>query len=351
MLGTLRYGLVVLAVLLAIPASFAQAEFTVLDQAQDASGSATNAPAPDDPAAPPPICGTKPINIARMGWSSAALMAEIHARVLTRAFDCKVQVVPGDLATTGSSMGSTGQPAVAPEMWVTRISDVWNGAIKAQMVRPAATTYSDQVFEGWYAPSYLVAAYPDIVDAAKLSAILPEIAGGQKITLISCPTDWGCRIINQNLVRALGIEDLVDIVTPANRFAMDSLIAEAVSKRDPVLLYYWQPNAVLAQFNFSPVNLGPYNEEAFKCLAQSSCADPVPSSFAPESVMIALSEWVFTDAPGIAAYFTRAILPTSEMSVLLMALNAPGASVESVADQFVAERGDIWSGWVGSTGQ
>ncbi|WDR01475.1 glycine betaine ABC transporter substrate-binding protein [Devosia algicola] len=353
MQGTVHGVLAVLMVLLATQASLAQAEFTVLDEAQDASSPASSpAPAsPADPASPPPICGTKPINIARMGWSSAAIMAEIHARVLAKAFDCKVQVVPGDLATTGSSMGSTGQPAVAPEMWVTRISDVWNGAVKAQMVRPAATTYTEQVFEGWYVPSYVAATHPDVVSGVALQTVLPEIAGGQKVQLISCPVDWGCNIINQNLVHSLKIDELVDIVAPANRFAMDSLIAEAVSKREPFLLYYWQPNAVLAQFNFAQIDLGPYDEDAFKCLAQSNCADPQPSSFGPESVMIALAEWVFTDAPKVAAYFTRASLPTSEMSALLMALNAPGASVETVADQFVAERADIWSAWTGQGGE
>ena len=88
-------------------------------------------------APPPPPCGTQPITIARMSWPSAALLAEIHARLLTAnlsAATCRCRT--GDLAATGSSMGATGQPAVAPEMWIARIADIWNAAIKAQKVRP-----------------------------------------------------------------------------------------------------------------------------------------------------------------------------------------------------------------------
>ena len=79
-----------------------------------------------------------------MAWPSAELLAEIHARVLARAFDCDVQVTPGDLGATASSMGSTGQPAVAPEMWASRVADVWNAGIEAQI--QTATLPNGQVW-------------------------------------------------------------------------------------------------------------------------------------------------------------------------------------------------------------
>ena len=51
------------------------------------------------------ICGDVPLNIARMSWPSAELLAEIHARVLRQHFGCTVNITPGDLAATASSMG------------------------------------------------------------------------------------------------------------------------------------------------------------------------------------------------------------------------------------------------------
>jgi glycine betaine/proline transport system substrate-binding protein len=121
-----------------------------------------------------------------------------------------------------------------------------------------------------------------------------------------------------------------------------------VSKSEMVLFYYWQPNAVLAQFDFVPLDMGEYDEEAAKCLARTACPAPVASAFPSEDVVVALSEWVFTDIPAIASYFQRTSLPLREMDVLLARLNEPGATVEAVADRFVAEREDIWREWVGS---
>ena len=336
-------AMLLLAGLLAASPAFGQ--ITVLDQAQDAAPALDSAA---EPAAPPPPCGTQPLSIARMSWPSAELLAEIHARILASEYGCEVRVTPGDLAATGSSMGSTGQPAVAPEMWVTRIAEVWNAGIEAQMLRPAAPTYAESQFEGWFMPGYLALAHPELTGLAGLAAALPTLNAGMKVRFISCPIDWACALINRNLITALGLSGMLEVVEPANRFEMDTLIAEAVSRKETILFYYWQPNAVLAQFDFLPLDMGAYDEEAAKCLARRDCPAPAPSAFASETVVVALAEWVFTDIPAIAAYFQRTSLPLEEMNALLAQLNEAGATVEGVADRFVAEREDLWRRWTSS---
>jgi glycine betaine/proline transport system substrate-binding protein len=37
------------------------------------------------------------------------------------------------------------------------------------------------------------------------------------------------------------------------------------------------------------------------------------------------------------------------MDQMLAQLNEPGATAETVADRFVAERADLWQAWVGAT--
>jgi len=317
----------------------AQEGITVLDEAQDSAAGA----------APP--CGGRTLTIARMQWPSAAVLAEIHARLVAQQFGCEVEIVPGDMAGSGSSMASTGQPAVAPEMWIGRIAEVWNQAIKTQTVRAAANTYDTQVFEGWFVPGYLTAEHPDLTSAAALSASSAFEMGQAKPRFISCPPDWGCAVINRNLIRALGLGDRFEVVEPANRFEMDRLIAEAVSRREPFVAYYWAPNAIIAQFELTALDLGAYDEEAMRCLAQAACASPAASSFPPETVVAALAEWVFVEAPQVAGYFQRASVPLTQMNALLVALNTPGATPAGVAETFVAEHEDIWSAWVGGIPQ
>lgn len=338
---------VIIGTTLGLLASPALAQFTVLDTAQDGSPEAQASPAPMPAAATPsPACGMQPFTIARMSWPSANLLAEIHARILAASFDCDVRLTPGDLGATASSMGSTGQPALAPELWVNRIADVWNGAVEAQMVRSAATTYAETSFEAWFMPRYMADGLTQVPTAAAFAEAVPALSPGQPMRFISCPIDWACSVINRNLIAAHGLAEHVEIVEPANRFEMDRLIAEAVNRRETFLFYYWQPNAVLSQLDFVALDMGAYDEEAAKCLATRACATPRPSAFPPDLVVIALAERVFVSLPVIAGYFQRATLPLAEMNGLLAELNQPGATSQSVAERFVAERGDLWQSWV-----
>jgi glycine betaine/proline transport system substrate-binding protein len=339
----LRHAIAAMA--LSLLAQPAWGQITVLDSAQDSVA----VPAPDaSPAAPPPPCGTRPLSIARMPWPSAAILAEIHARLLVAEFGCEVEVVPGDLAATASSMGSTGQPQVAPEMWVNRIADLWNGAMEGQQVRSAAPSYAETRFEGWYMPSALAGSFTAQPRAADLAVALPQVQTDGRMRFISCPLDWACSVINRNLIAAHGLADLVEIVEPANRLEMDRLIAEGLNRREPFLFYYWRPNAILAQLDFVAVDMGEFDEEAAQCLADLVCATPQPSAFPPDMVVIALAERLFTETPQVAGYFQRASLPLEEMDRMLAHLNEPGASAETVADRFVAEREDLWRDWVGT---
>src|SRR5690554_1435461 len=151
---------ILVALLLAVvPGALAQSSIEVLEPASGLSSG--EMPATDE-AAGAPRCGTQAISVARMQWPSAAILAQIHGRLLAEHFECEVRLQEGDLAATASSMGATGQPAVAPEMWIARIADIWNAAIQAQKVRQAGTAYVEPVFEGWFVPDYVTAELPEV---------------------------------------------------------------------------------------------------------------------------------------------------------------------------------------------
>jgi glycine betaine/proline transport system substrate-binding protein len=320
----------------------AQAQFSVLNDVGAPSGETTST----EEIVTLHACGTQPIAMTKMGWPSAAILAEVHAIILRDAYDCEVQFVQGDLAATASSMGAAALPTVAPEMWVSRVAEVWNGAMDGQLVRSAAPSYDTQTFEGWFMPSLTAQQFAAAPNVANLADAIALLSPSEKVPFISCPADWACSVINRNLIRALKLETALALVEPANRFEMDKMIAEAVNKSQPFLFYYWQPNPVLAQLEFTPVDMGPYDEAAAKCLASLNCLDPKPSAFAPETVVIAVSEKLVSNAPLIAGYFQRATLPLKEMDAMLAELSLVGSSEDLVARQFVEGNADLWRAWI-----
>ena len=309
--------------------------------------------APDDAglhSATPGACGEQPLSIARMQWPSSILLAYVHALILQNELGCSVQVVPGDLAASTSSMATTGQPAIVPELWVTRVAPIWNATLESGRVRPVGNTFSTSVLEGWYLPAHVATAEPDLNEAGQLLDYATRLAEeGERPIFISCPPDWACALINRNLLEAYGLQDLFELIEPANRFEMDRLIALSVSRRQPAVYYYWQPNSVLAQFDFKALDMGAFDKEKFSCLARISCRTPQISSFVPENVFIVVSDWVTQSAPLAVRYLQRARMPIDEMDRLLADQAEKGGSFEDAAARFVEERPEVWQPWLGGS--
>jgi glycine betaine/proline transport system substrate-binding protein len=335
-------GLALLTSVLSIAMTGTQAQEQVQEQVRTPTPTG-----PAETAAPAERCGTRQITIADLRWPSASILAAIHALVLKREFGCDVAIVGGDNGATLSSMATTQQPAVAPELWIGRVAEVWNGALEAQTVRRAGNSYSGGPMQGWFVPGFATSATPGLAEGTALAENVQSFAAdGRPARFVTCPLDWACNIINANLVRAFGISDGFETVVPANRFELDQVIAQAMSRREPILFYYWQPNAALAQFDFEAVDLGPFDPEALPCLAQPNCPNPKKSAFAPEPVIIAVADWLPQEAPKVFSYFGRAALPLAEMNWLLAWQNERNAEAGAVAEEFYRARSEIWKAWV-----
>jgi len=292
-------------------------------------------------------CSSRTISIASMQWPSSKILAFIHAKILAEELGCNVEIVPGEMASSALSMASAGEPAIAPEMWIGRIAGIWNSLLESGRVRPEITTFGSAILEGWYLSPRLGEDFPNIRGVADFKIFAQEFRpGGEKMKFISCPADWACSIINDNLLRALELDSIFEIIIPSNRFEMDKLIGEAVSRQQRIAFYYWQPNAILAQFDFLALDMGEFNGDNFKCLAQKNCSDPMPSSFAAEKIFLVAADWVESEVPLVTNYIRRASLPIQEMNLILSWQTEGGLSFEQLAQKFIDERKQVWGRWV-----
>jgi len=292
------------------------------------------------------LCGSREITIAEMPWPSAAILAHIHSIVLFEQMGCAARVVSGDTASTGSSMATTQQPAIAPELWISRISEIWNSATSAGSVRPVANTYLGGPMEGWFVPGFVAEDHPELTSATQLSPLRAIFQDETRSRFVSCPADWACSIINANLMRAFHINIVYEAQVPADRFELDRILAQAISRRQPIVVYYWQPNAAISQFALKPLDLGRYNADAWPCLAMEECNRPLPSAFPPEPVVIAIAQWLQDEAPLVVDYLQQAIMPLEEMNRLLAMLNEEGSSPAEIARTFYDTREEVWRAWL-----
>ena len=325
-----------IAVLLSLVASHAVAQLQVLEPSVPGTGM-------EGP------CATPEFTIAAMPWPSGTILAHIHARLIEENFGCRVRVVTGDPSATLSAMAATRQPAAAPESWASRVPEAWNAAVQAGGVRSAGPTFSGGPLEAWFVPAYVVANNPGLTSASALADHWQVFAGeeGEEARFLSCPEDWACSMLNRNLLSAFGLGEHFALVEPTDRADLDQTLAASVAENRPVLAYYWQPNALVARLDLVALDMGGFDENAMFCAAQPDCVPFTPSSFPEETVVNALADWVFSDAPLIAGYFERARMPIAEMNQLLAWQIDNSAEAGEVAEHFVATRQEVWQGWVG----
>jgi glycine betaine/proline transport system substrate-binding protein len=292
------------------------------------------------------ICGNREITIADMRWPSASILAHIHSIILFEELGCAARIVSGDIASTGSSMATTQQPAIAPEMWIARIPEIWNSATSAGSVRPVANTYLGGPMEGWFVPKFVADAHPELFKAEQLFDMRDIFGGVGRSRFVSCPADWACSVINRNLLKAFRLPVIFRTEEPADRFALDQTLADAISRREPIVLYYWQPNAAIAQFGLKPLEMGLYNPDAWPCLGTLDCPAPQQSSFPPEPVVIAVAQWLQDEAPLVVDYLQQAIMPLDEMNRLMALMSEENGSPAEIARQFYETRQDVWRPWL-----
>ena len=135
--------------------------------------------------------------------------------------------------------------------------------------------------EGWWIPSYLAEAHPELTTVKGIMAN-PKLVGGR---FNNCPDGWGCRIVNDNLINALGMRGSVDIFDHGSGETLATSIAAAYENKEPWFGYYWGPTAVLGKYKMTKVTIGDIDMAAHKENQEKDNAKSAVSDFPPAPVL------------------------------------------------------------------
>jgi len=291
-------------------------------------------------------CGGKEIVIADLQWPSASILAHVHQQVIEQNLDCKTSVAKTDIESVATTLKAAQNPTLIPEMWVTRVSDRWNQVLEARAGFATGDSFDQSTFEGWFLPPKVVRDFPALNQVANLKDIKEFYKLEKKPQFISCPADWACAVLNENMLKAYGLFASFDIVVPKDRLDMDQRIGAAISTNSPTVFYYWQPNALVDVLKLAQIELAPHSGEAFACMGKVQCKDLRPTGFAREEVSIIVADWVRADAPELLPYVRKAQMPVAVMNELLSAQVERQLTPAQAAALFVADYPQIWQAWL-----
>lgn len=296
-------------------------------------------------------CGTdRKIDIAEMSWASAAALAHIHAKILEDGYGCEVEIVTGDTVPTSASMIARGQPAIAPELWMSAIEEPWAEAEAAGDVASLGKAIDEGTIEAWFIPQYVKDANPDIETAEDVLARPelfddPEDPGQGR--LYGCPPGWACEIANAALFEAYDMDSNWNLFSPGSGGGLNASIARAFTREEPILFYYWGPTAILGKYDTYQLAMPELDLAGYQCNTNPDCADPAVRTEWPSSrVIIGAASWVADEAPNVAEYFSKVAMSNDEINALLAWADDNDADAEATAVHFLETQEDMWTTWV-----
>ena len=293
------------------------------------------------PIADAKACGT--VSITEMNWASSQIITEVSKFLMEQGYGCKVKKVPSATTTAVASLAENGQPDIVTELWLNSTGDVYKKLESQGKVERLADVLSPGGVEGWWIPEYVAKKHPNLKTVKDVMAN-PQQVGG---LFNNCPDGWGCRIVNDNLVKALKLEGSgLKVFNHGSGETLSTSIASAYEDSKPWFGYYWGPTAVLGKYKMKKLSIGAIDVKVHTENQNKGAANPGVSDFPPAPVLTVVTSAFKKREPAIAKLMSNVSFDVDVMNGLLAWKKDKGASAEEAAVRFLNTQKSTWSNWV-----
>jgi glycine betaine/proline transport system substrate-binding protein len=295
-------------------------------------------------------CGK--ITVADMNWASAEFAAYVDKFILENGYGCEIELIPGDTMPTSTSMMEKGEPDIAPELWINAVRTAIDRAVSEGRLVYAAEILKDGGEEGWWIPSYVAEAHPEIKtvgDALKHPELFKHPEDDSKGAFYGCPAGWNCEISNSNLFRANEGEAAgFELIDPGSAAGLDGSIAKAYERKQPWFGYYWAPTSIMGKYPMKKLDFGVPHDAAHwnECTAIEDCAAPKRNGWAKSEVYTVVTPKFAKSSPEGMAYIKQRGWSNSVANEVLAYMTDNQYTGEDGATYFLRKYENLWSRWV-----
>ena len=170
----------------------------------------------------------------------------------------------------------------------------------------------------------------------------------------NCIFGWSCQDINRAKLSAYGLDRYFNTVSPTSPEALESIYENARAHGLPVFGYYWEPNALIANQDWYPLEEPPYEpeiwDEVVRAAADPKGAPPEKAcAFKQIHVHKMANRRLLDKAPDAAEMLgNMRLTPEIFNDILFSNLRRKSGpkAFEAMAVRFFTEYPDTWHGWV-----
>ncbi|OED44824.1 glycine/betaine ABC transporter substrate-binding protein [Chromatiales bacterium (ex Bugula neritina AB1)] len=285
-------------------------------------------------------CGK--VSITEMNWASSQIITEVSKFLMEQGYGCKVEKVPSATMTSVASLAENGEPDIVTELWLNSTGDVYQKLEAEGKVKRLTEVFNPGGVEGWWIPAYLAESNPELLTIEGVMAN-PELVGNK---FNNCPDGWGCRVVNDNIIEALGLREKMDVFDHGSGETLGTSIAAAYEDKKPWFGYYWAPTAVLGKYPMAQVKIGDIDPEVHAANGNQDNANPGVSDFPPAPVLTVATDALTEREPAIAELMSTISFDIDILNSTLAWQDDNSASAEEAAVHFLSNHSGVWSKWV-----
>ena len=286
-------------------------------------------------------CGD--VSITEMNWASGQVVTAVANFIMSQGYGCDVSVVQSDTVPAVTSVAENGEPDIVTELWLNSTGDSYDTLKQEGKIVEAGPVLDPGGVEGWWIPTYLAEAHPEVTT---IEGILknPEIVGAR---FYNCPEGWGCRVVSDNLSRALDLEGHgIEVFNAGSGQVLASSMADAVMEEKPWFGYYWGPTVPLGKYDMTKVDLGPVKEDVHARNQNQNADNPGVSDFPAAPVLTSVTATFQKENPQVFELMQNMTFKTSNMSTVLAWKDENNASADEAAVYYLNNYKDQWSEWL-----
>jgi glycine betaine/proline transport system substrate-binding protein len=230
---------------------------------------------------------------------------------------------------------------VQPETWTNNVGDIYPKAVaKGDIV--VVGSLGLQPRESWIFPPYMkekcpgLPSYEALYDCAQAFAASDTFPNGR---LITYPADWGTR--SKDVVAQIGIP--FQPVAGGSEGAMIAEVKSAYASKQPILMMFWQPHWLFAEYDFDWIE---WDSAQGECVEEKGQKRGKACGFQQASIDKIMSKDFAAKWPGAAKLYEQMVVDNTTMNGLMLEIDRKGRKVEDVVAEWMGANEATWSPWV-----
>ena len=294
-------------------------------------------------------CGD--VTLAAFSWQSAEVNAYVDQFILKNGYGCNASVVAGDTVPTMTSMVEKGQPDMTSSVAVSLLADFYKAGIDEGRVAEIGLGISDGSVSGWYIPSYVADAHPEIKtveDAIAHPELFPASEDPSKGGVIQGPQGWGDTVVTAQLYKALDGDAKGFVLVPTGSgAALDGAIAKAYEQKQGFIAAYWAPTSLLVKYPMVRLEGAHDAAEWARCTTVQDCPDPKVNYWqAAKEATVVTSAFNDRMDPAVKEYLGKRTWSQAEVGKVMLWMTENQANGEDGARWFFENMPEVWTKWV-----